>query len=75
MAACSEIILRINPERIYFVKFILEGYDGLAIMSTVDPKQGIIKIFFPEEVRAEVEHLLKDLAPSIDSAKSVFQNI
>ena len=75
MAACSEIILRINPERIYFVKFILEGYDGLAIMSTVDPKQGIIKICFPEEVRAEVDHLLEDLAPSIDSAKSVFQNI
>jgi hypothetical protein len=69
MAACTEITLHINPERIYYVKFILEGYDGLAVMSTVDPKQGIIKISCPEEVRAEVEHLLKELTPSIDSTE------
>jgi len=65
MAVCSEIILRINPERIYFVKFILEGYDGLAGQSTVDPKQGIIKICYPEEMQADVELLLKELEPSI----------
>ena len=65
MAACSEITLRINPERIYFVKFILEGYDGLAVQSTVDAKQGIIKICYPEEVQADVELLLKELEPSI----------
>jgi hypothetical protein len=64
MAACSEITLRINPERISFVKFILEGYDGLAVQSTVDPKQGIIKICCPNEVRADVEQLLTELAPS-----------
>jgi hypothetical protein len=65
MAACSEITLRINPERIYFVKFILEGYDGLAVQSTVDAKQGIIKICYPEEVQTDVELLLKELEPSI----------
>lgn len=69
MAACSEITLRINPERIYFVRFILEGYDGLAVQSTVDPKQGIIKICCPNEVRADVERLLKELAPSIHAAE------
>ncbi len=65
MAACSEITLHINPERIYFVKFILEAYDGLAGQSTIDAKQGIIKICYPEEVRTDVERLLKDLEPSI----------
>jgi hypothetical protein len=65
MAACSEITLRINPERIYFVKFILEGYDGLALQSTVEAKQGIIKICYPEEVQTDVELLLKELEPSI----------
>ena len=65
MVACSEITLRVNPERIYFVKFILEGYDGLAVQSTVDAKQGIIKICFPGEVQTDVELLLKELEPSI----------
>ena len=65
MTACAEITLQINPERIYFVKFILEGYDGLAVLSTVDPIQGTIKIYCPNEVRADVEQLLKELAPSI----------
>ena len=65
MTACSEITLRINPERIYFVKFILEAYDNLAGQSTIDAKQGIIKIFCPEEVRADVELLLQELEPSI----------
>ena len=65
MTACSEITLRINPERIYFVKFILEAYDGLAGQSTIDAKQGIIKICFPEEVRADVELLLQELEPNI----------
>jgi len=69
MAVCSEITLCINPERIYFVKFILEGYDGLAIMSTIDREQGIIKIYCPNEVRTDLERLLKELAPSIDSTE------
>lgn len=65
MTTCSETILRINPERIYFVKFILEAYDGLAGQSTIDAKQGLIKICYPEEVRADVELLLQELEPSI----------
>ena len=67
MAACSEITLRINPQRICFVKFILEGYDGLAVQSTVDPKQGIIKIYCPNEVQADVERLLMELAPTLQT--------
>jgi hypothetical protein len=70
MTTCSEITLRINPERIYFVKFILEAYDGLAGQSTIDAKQGIIKVYYPEEVWTDVEDLLKDLGPSIRPLES-----
>jgi hypothetical protein len=70
MTTCSEITLRINPERIYFVKFILEAYDGLAGQSTIDAKQGLIKICYPEEVRDDVELLLQELEPNIHSHES-----
>lgn len=37
-----EISARLAPERIGFVKFILEGYDDLAILSTADKDCGNI---------------------------------
>jgi len=32
----SSLYLHVSPELIAFLKFILEGYDGLAVLSTVD---------------------------------------
>lgn len=65
MVQCAEITMRVNPERIYFIKFILEGYDGLAMMSTIDQQQGIIRISYPNEVQKDVELLLQSLEPAI----------
>jgi hypothetical protein len=56
---------RISAERIHFLKFILEGYDGLAVLSTLDEKAGLIMLRFPAEARPELEALLADLAPQI----------
>lgn len=56
---------RINPERIHFLKFILEGYDGLAVLSTLNEHEGRIKLAFPAESRLEVRTLLRDLGPQI----------
>jgi len=43
----SEVkILHINPSKIAFLKFLLEGYDHLASLTILDPKKGIIKISF-----------------------------
>jgi hypothetical protein len=57
--------LRIEPSRIHYLKFILEGYDGLAMLSTIDPRQGIVRVRFPVEVKHEVFALLRDLAPRV----------
>ncbi|HBA88823.1 MAG TPA: DUF4911 domain-containing protein [Geobacter sp.] len=32
---------------IVYMKFILEAYEGLSTMSTVDGKRGIVKVSFP----------------------------
>jgi hypothetical protein len=55
--------LAINPERIYFLKFILEGYDGLAIQSTIDAKSGIVEIRYPPEMKTDLQLLLAELEP------------
>ena len=60
---CACLHITINPERIYFLKFIMEGYDGLAIQSTVDAKSGIVEIRYPHEVENDLQLLLADLGP------------
>lgn len=57
--------IRIAAERIHFLKFILEGYDGLAVLSTLDEKAGLVKLAFPAELRHEVNALIRDLGPRI----------
>ena len=51
--------------RIHFLKFILEGYDGLAILSTKDPAQGIVEVKYPPENKKDLTDLLKSIAPQL----------
>jgi hypothetical protein len=62
--------LAIDPERIYFLKFILEGYDGLAIQSTIDAKSGIVEIRYPPEMENDLQLLLAELKPVISKSSS-----
>ena len=64
---CSCLHVSINPERIYFLKFILEGYDGLAIQSTIDAKSGIVEIRYPPEMENDLQLLLAELKPILKS--------
>jgi len=56
-------LLRANldPARIGFVKFILEGYDGLAVLSTVDRTSGEITLRFHPARRQTLLQLLDEL--------------
>ncbi len=58
----AELYVRINRSRIHFLKFILEAYDGLAILSVVEPRNGLVMIRFAPECGAEITALLGSLA-------------
>jgi hypothetical protein len=57
--------LRIASSRTHYLKFILEGYDGLATLSTLDPDQGLVRLRFSAEMKNEVLDLLRDLEPQL----------
>jgi hypothetical protein len=63
---CSVLRIEIAPERIHFLKFILEGYDGLAILSTVDSRQGIVEIRYPLEIERDLKKILHNIEPQIN---------
>ncbi|HFQ80250.1 MAG TPA: DUF4911 domain-containing protein [Desulfobacterales bacterium] len=62
--AFEGVELTIAPRRIAFFKFILEGYDGLAILSTLEAAEGRILLRFPACREAEVYELTNALLQS-----------
>lgn len=65
MKTLAQLTVRIVPEKIHFLKFILEGYDNFAILSTVDRLEGVVSLRYPPEVEGDVVALLDGLAESI----------
>ncbi len=57
------LFIRIGMEHYHYVKFILEGYDGLAIMSRID--ENIVVIRYPYELHKDLIFLLSSLAKKI----------
>jgi len=61
----KSLFLRIDPARYHFLKFILEAYDGLCLLSTVPDKKGCVCIRYPKEQTEKLFALLSSLANSL----------
>lgn len=56
----SSFIFKISPSKIAFLKFLLEGYDHLAILTILDPKKGICRVSFYPSEKELVTSVLED---------------
>ncbi len=63
---CLDLYLRISKDKIGYLRFILEGYDGLAQLTTIDAGQGLVRLLFPDSRYAEVISLLDGVATDIN---------
>ena len=76
----QQLHLRTRPERIALFRFLLEGYDGLAILSTLDAATGLVRLLFPASRRTELLEFLAamerelDLTPAPDNQDEVFDS-
>ncbi|MFH1216265.1 MAG: DUF4911 domain-containing protein [Pseudomonadota bacterium] len=59
----SKLYLRISPRQIHYLKFLLEGYDGMAVLSTMDAVSGLVLVSYPEHSSRFLFSLLNELAP------------
>jgi len=66
----AEVYLRILPGRFHYLKFILEGYDNLAILSAYDCSAGIVVIRYPEDMATELFGLLTAIAAALTGVHS-----
>jgi hypothetical protein len=57
-----EWFLLIRPEQISWLRFILEGYDGLAILTTISAKIGLVRLHAFNSSFAEAMRLIESLS-------------
>ena len=58
---CIQQYYRVDRREIHYLKFILEGYDGLAVMRTIDPQAGLVVLHIPPGCEKDVDAILEDL--------------
>jgi hypothetical protein len=56
---------RVDRREIAYLKFILEAYEGLAVVSTLDPRAGIIALHIAPGCETDVETILQSLSQDI----------
>ncbi len=61
----QKIFLHIARAKIAWFKFILEGYDGLCILSTVDRDKGLVTVNYHSSSAPELFALLAALSPDL----------
>lgn len=65
---------RVDRRRIAFMKFIIEAYDGLGLLSTADSGSGLVVLHIPPGREAEADTLMSALGNDIliESAEPPF---
>lgn len=64
----EEIVVRyyrVDPKRIVLIKSLLEGYEGLVVVRTADPKEGIVELLVSPDFVEDMEQILQDLSHQI----------
>lgn len=63
------LFLCIMPAKIWYLKFLLEGHDGLALLTTMDKNTGLIRLAVPRSRYIEAMQLLNSLAGELASSQ------
>ena len=59
-------IYRVDPYEIHYLKFILEAYEGLATLTTLDPHQGLVQLTVPPGCNRSLETLIEALGQEME---------
>ena len=58
--------LRLNRRDIAYVKYILEGYEGLATVTTIDRSKSVVQLSILPDFASDVDGILEALKREID---------
>ena len=66
-----DFFLRINPARISWLRFILEGYDGLAVLTTLSAQNGLVRVRTLSSGFHQTMRLIASLSPGLTRPNSL----
>lgn len=55
---CTVRLFLVAPQEICFLRFILEGYDGLAVVTTLQPASGLVQVSIAPGCERDVARIL-----------------
>lgn len=61
----TEKYFRVGRREIAFLKFVIESYDGVAVISTIDPAKGLVVLQVPPGREPEADAIIADLERDI----------
>ena len=56
---------KVKRRDIAYMKFILESYEGLGVLRTIDPRSGIVEVMVPPGLEEDLEMVLEGLGDEI----------
>jgi hypothetical protein len=62
---CLKKFYRVDRPKIAFLKFTIEAYDGVGLLSTVDSVSGLVVLHIPPGREAEIDAIIADLKNDI----------
>lgn len=64
---------RVDRDGIAYLRFTLESYQGMALVTTLDPAEGLIQVLMPPKCEADILEILdalRDEGLRIEDAKT-----
>ena len=58
-------VYQVDPYEIHYLKFILEAYDGLATLTTLDSQKGLVQLAVPPGCSRSLEILMEALGQEL----------
>ena len=62
---CLTQYYRVDRREIAYIKFVLESYDGVGVLSTVEPQAGLIVIRIAPGCEGLINDIISDLKKTI----------
>ncbi|NVN99548.1 MAG: DUF4911 domain-containing protein [Geobacteraceae bacterium] len=64
---------KVQRSDVVFLKFILEAYEGMSTLSTVEPREAIVRLSVPVGFDADMQRILESLGDEISISETEFR--
>lgn len=71
----TSICLTINPRKIAWLKFVLESYEGLALLKTLDPEAGRVVLLVGPGAEGEAVGLISSMKKELGLIEGLSDHI